>query len=113
MSDLTIEYYWHCLTAEQFGPINTTGSDGSSYSTEWTKLDPREAEKQGSQYGWVCSCPSFRFRGVPCKHINRIRKRRCGWMQFESGGEAVEYVDPPARHCPKCMGPVACMGWGV
>ena len=112
MPDLTIEYHWHCHSAEQFGPVEVEGSKGTVHFVQFTKLGPRQMELQSCQYGWICTCKSFLFRGGKCKHIKQVEDLHCGWMQFTDGGEP-EVDEDGERCCPNCGKPVVSMGWGV
>lgn len=49
--------------------------------------------------GWKCSCPAFQYREGPCKHIQLVKPRVCGWK----GDNTVKAPDGRLR-CPVCMG---------
>ena len=112
MPDLTVEYYYHCETAENWS-TTFKGSSGTDYTVRYG------ATPLGRyQYDYSCSCSSFKYkRGVDsngyCKHIRAAEKDHCKWMAFHDGGDAV--VDPTTGDpkCPKCGSDCRSMGWGV
>jgi len=81
-----------------------TGSKGDLYAVKFERL-PEEAE---AEYGYTCTCKSFRFRGH-CKHIAAVVARglRCGWNETLEIGMGPEYADgSDDMTCPRCGGPV-------
>jgi len=99
MPDLTIEYYYHCLSAEHFC-IQVEGSSGLHTVTfGQVPFGPVE-------HDWSCTCDGFRYRKT-CKHIATAKASCCGWYQFTDGGEPVN------GKCPECNGEIRSQGHGV
>jgi hypothetical protein len=112
MPDLSIEYYWHCLTAESFS-TEVTGSKGDKYIVSYDDYGHRN--KSEVTFDWSCTCMGYKTKKKVgyCKHIDQVIKDnlRCGWMQFTDGGEPVE--KDGEKVCPKCGGPITSQAWGV
>ena len=110
MADLTIEYYWHCQSAER-AIYHIAGSRDNSYKVEY---DHNSMDRRGE--GWSCTCKGFKFNGN-CKHIKAAKEKHCGWLQFTDNGDAVSIHEdedhPNGKACPKCGGEVGSRGWGV
>jgi len=106
---LTVEYYWHCVSAEK--AVYKIEGSKDTYTVSY---DHNYINTKGQ--GWHCPCQGFTFRKT-CKHVKEAQAKHCGWLQFVSGGDAVdvpendEYTNGKA--CPECGGPVASRGWGV
>jgi len=49
------------------------------------------------EYGFSCTCPSFKFRKGECKHIKEIKGDVCLWHQQFDG----DHSDAEGK-CPKC-----------
>lgn len=105
MPDLNVEFYYHCESAERF-TTEVAGSKGKTYTVRFGRGHKRASEVQ---FDWSCDCEAYKYKPGYCKHIKLVidEKRRCGWMQFEHGGE------PKDDKCPECGGPVYSMGWAV
>ena len=104
VADLTTEFYWHCLTAEYW----TTQVQGSKGTTYTVRFDRDSHKNQFEvQYDWSCTCIAYQMQSDYCKHIKQVQKIRCGWMQFEDGGEPID------GKCPKCGSEIASMGYKV
>jgi hypothetical protein len=96
MPDLSIEYYWLCETARHWEAKHPRG-----YRVAW------EYQRGGDvQYDWHCECKGFQFRRK-CSHIEWAKPLRCGWHQFEDGGEC------DGKVCPRCKGPITSERWAV
>lgn len=107
MPDLTVEYHYHCESAEHFS-TKVKGSKGD-YTVTYGPT-PRGPY----QYNYSCSCDSFKFgKGKPCKHIEQVKKSdlHCNWMGFTDGGKPVEVNGE--KRCPKCGANVHSQGHGV
>lgn len=101
MPDLTIEYYYHCLSAEHFETM-VQGSGENKYCVIYGKM----TSGNPFEHDWGCNCKGFQFNGK-CKHIAIAKERQCGWYQFIDGGEPVN------GKCPECQGDIKSMGYGV
>lgn len=110
MGDLTVEYHWHCLTAENWY-TEVPGSKGS-YTVRYDSFSHKN--RRDVQHDWSCDCMSYKTRPGYCKHISGVIEKglRCGWMQFLDGEDVARDSEGSAC-CPRCRGPVASMGWGV
>lgn len=108
MPDLTIEYFYHCQSAECFS-TEVEGNNGKKY-----KVSYGETPRGPYQYDYHCTCDAFKFgKGKPCKHIKQVKAsgEHCKWMQFTDGGEVVR-KDGEAV-CPKCGLSAHSQGYGV
>lgn len=108
MPDLTIQYFYHCETAEHFSQ-KVEGSKGKQHVVTYGP-----AQRGPYQYDYSCSCDSFKFgKGKPCKHIEEVKKNgdHCNWQQFIDGGDPVE--KDGEKRCPKCGAAVRSQGHGV
>lgn len=105
MPDLITEYFWHCLTAENW-QTQVLGSKGDLYTVTWGRGHKHLANVQ---YDWSCTCKGYSMRKGYCSHIKKViaAKLHCGWMQYTDGGGIKDHK------CPMCRGPVASMGWAV
>lgn len=61
-----------CTSNEHF-EADVTDSRGSIYRVTFGQLTWEEKNKQDCEYGWMCSCKAFQFRGT-CKHICRVSR---------------------------------------
>lgn len=109
MPDLTREYHWHCLTAENW-QTEVPGSKGATYTVRWDAHSHKSRNEV--QYNWSCTCMAYKTRRGFCKHIEVVKAKRfpegrCGWMQFHDGG------NPKDGKCPTCNGEIASMAYGV
>lgn len=110
MPDFTTEYYYHCLSQENF-ETEVKGSKGKTYTVK----HGREHKNRGEcEVDWSCDCPAYKFKPGYCKHIKAVQESGdfCGWMQFFDGGE-VEHDTEGTPICPECGGPVTSLGWSV
>ena len=108
MPDLTIEYFYHCESAESFS-TQVEGSNGKKYTVSYGF-----AARGPYQYDYTCTCAAFKFsKGQPCKHIEQVKAsgKHCNWQQFDEGGELSEQGGE--KCCPKCGSPVRSQGHGV
>lgn len=101
MPDMTLETFFNCQTAEEF-KIEVQGSK--------TYIVYFGLAKEG--HDWSCTCEAFKYgKGKYCKHIEQVKDKRCGWMQYVDGGEPVhkdnEYL------CPKCGNKAKARSWAV
>lgn len=98
MPDLNIEYFYHCLSAEQF---ETTVQGSKTYTVSYGPV-------RGGGVDYSCTCDAFKFR-KKCKHIEQVKQsgKHCNWNQFVDGGDAENGC------CPKCGGPVTSSAYGV
>jgi len=93
LPDLTIENRTVCETCTSFA-TRVPGSKGEVHIVAYGWSPTSEC-----QYDWTCSCPAFKFRRKPCKHIEIAKPQRCGWNADFSSMEG-------HQECPKCGGPV-------
>lgn len=104
MPDFTIHVTYMCSSCENFEAL-IKGSKGQFYKVRYGRTP------QGPyQYGWSCSCPSFKFNPHNnCKHIvEAMTEEWCGWNNccematpdYDSNGNPV---------CPRCKGSVVPM----
>lgn len=107
MSDLSIENAQTCRSNIEW-ETQITGSEGDKYTLRWGFVLGRGSRR--AQYGWSCSCHSFRQRGA-CTHITHVvnNDRRCAWN---------EGLDPGLKAnddgtCPHCGGPTEVISIGV
>ena len=111
MPDLTVEYYWHCESAESWSK-DVLGSTGTPYTVRWGKWGHKN--QHSHQYDYSCTCRGYEFgKGKDCTHIKQVKAsgEHCKWLQFSDGGDAVEKNGD--HHCPECGDKVHSMGWGV
>jgi len=94
MPDLTTQSFALCRSA-QLWQREVRGSEGKIYFVRWG----RYGHKEGTQFGYSCSCKAFQFRSGLCKHVKAVRDEHCGWHQFMDGGEPTE-----KGYCPECEG---------
>ena len=107
MPDLDIMTAYVCATNVRWSK-KVTGSKGETYAVSWGPTPTGEC-----QYGWNCTCRSFKFRKT-CRHVEDIEKckERCGWNGILEPTAQPEYVNGEAR-CPECHGPVEAFRVGV
>jgi len=111
MPDLTTEYFWHCVTSENWS-TTVPGSTGNTYTVSWNKSGHRN--QHSVQYDYSCTCSAYKFgNGKHCKHIQQVKTagQHCNWMQFRDGSDAV--CKNNTHHCPECGDEARSMGWGV
>ena len=104
MPDLSIETAATCATNTGWS-TTVIGSKGAEYIVRWNRQFTGPV-----QYDYECSCPLFKNRGTPCKHIRQVqlRKLRCGW------NAALEpTLKAEDEKCPNCGGPVEYFKVGV
>ena len=114
MPDLTVHATWTCASNESWF-INVPASRPGSYHTvTFGRLYGREAERQGYEYGYTCTCDGFSYRGT-CSHAHKeeARNSRCGWNgDLDPGVEcARDAWGNPC--CPDCGGPVTAVNVAV
>ena len=108
MPDLSIEYFYHCESAESYS-TQVEGSKGKKYTVSYG-----HAVRGPYQYDYTCTCDSFKFsKGKPCKHIEQVQQSgtRCNWQQFLDGGQPSE--KDGQKCCPRCGSAVHVQGHGV
>lgn len=117
MPDLTVHAAWTCTTNIDWEK-EVPGSNGETYTVRYGMLFGRDAEVQGCQYGYTCTCPSFtksRRSHLPCKHIKAVEASgdRCAWnWELEPGtGCARDANGEPC--CPECGAPVTAFNVAV
>jgi hypothetical protein len=94
MPDFTMETAWVC-NSNLFWSKKV-----GDYEVIWD--NDRHARRDDCEYGWRCTCPSFKFRGGECKHIRAVKHERCGW------NETCEPCPTPSSgRCPDCGGEVS------
>jgi hypothetical protein len=115
MAELMIETAIICATADHFETKVESSKGGKTYRVAFEELSPRMKAKVCATHDWTCSCPSFKFRGGPCKHIEQVKAegRRCGWNRYLE-----PHVEPATDSdgemcCPDCGGPVIAVRVGV
>jgi hypothetical protein len=109
MPDLTREYHWHCLTAENWQK-EVKGSKGDTYIVRWDRHSHKSQHEV--EHDWSCTCMAYRKRKGYCKHIEAVMKLehpegRCGWMQYHDGGS------PKDDKCPRCGGEIRSQAYAV
>jgi hypothetical protein len=110
MPDFTIEHHWHCHTSENWSK-EVVGSKGKTYTVRWDRHSHKSQHEV--QYDWSCSCPAYQHKRGYCKHIEQVKAMavesggRCGWTQFEEGGQ------PRDGKCPRCGGEIHSQGYAV
>jgi len=83
-----------CSSWERFTK-KVAGSKGVEYFVT------HERQLNGDyEYGFSCTCPSFKFRKGECKHIKEVKGDACLWHQQFDGGELKD------GKCPRCGGGV-------
>ena len=115
MTDLTVEYYWHCTTSENWATA-ILGSRGDTYTVKFNSSDHKNPDVQRD---YSCDCLGYKYGGDEfgnwkyCKHIKQVLAsgKHCKWMQFVDGGDAV--VKNGEQHCPECGERANSMAWGV
>ena len=96
MTDFTTHAHRWCATNEHYSET-VEGSKGASYTVTYGRT-PRGPY----QYGWSCTCPSFKFgKGKECKHIAAVKPNRCAHGQDAVIGSPAHYDDDT---CPSCGG---------
>ena len=107
MPELSIEYFWLCLSAREWQRIVQSKDGKNAYIVRW---DNYSHKNRNVQFDYSCTCKGYKMRGR-CRHIEEAKAFHCRWHQFEHGGE------PPVvdgKHtCPRCGGPVTSERWGV
>jgi hypothetical protein len=107
MPDLTIEYHYHCETAEDWS-LEIKGKHGT-YTVSWGRNWDRIGDVE---YDYSCTCQGFKFRKT-CSHIKEVKEKklRCGWMGFTDGGKTV--MKNGKAFCPKCGAEAHPLAYGV
>lgn len=117
MPDLTIHPAAVCTTNLDWTKA-VPGSRGATYTVRFGMLFGRDAEVQGCQYGYTCTCAAFtksKRSHLPCKHIQAVEAsgERCSWnWEMEPGAEAAKDEHGNAC-CPDCGAPVTYINVGV
>jgi hypothetical protein len=117
MADLTIETAWTCGTNESW-ETQVPASAGGTHTVRWGRLFGRDAQVQGTLYGYTCSCPAFtksRRSHLPCKHIMQVAAsgQRCGWNETLEPTLEASYDAQGEPCCPDCGGPLGAWQVGV
>lgn len=101
MPDFTYETYFNCQTVEHFrAEVQGSKTYIVSYGTQ----------KEGND--WSCTCDAFKYgKGKYCKHIEQVKDKWCGWMQYIHGGKPVE--KDGEYFCPKCGAEAIPRSWAV
>ena len=81
---------WVCKTNVEWEIAIPSSTGGRGYVVRFGKLSVDDMQAQGSQYGYTCTCPGFKFRGS-CRHVSKANALQCGWIG-----------DEEANSCPKC-----------
>jgi hypothetical protein len=103
---LSIETTWTCSTNIEWS-LDVRGSAGNTYTVSYNYLFGEDAQEQGTQYGYTCTCPAFtvgRNAHKMCKHIKAVKADhvRCGW-NWELEPTAVCDHDAAGKPCcPDC-----------
>jgi hypothetical protein len=106
MPDLTKEAYWQCTTAETWAMDVRLSPEKKAYTVTWDRW--RHLRQHDVVYDYSCTCKAYKYgKGVHCKHIERAKTSRCGWMQFLDGEDVAE------SSCPRCGAEVHARTWGV
>ena len=97
MGDMTIETAATCRSNVDWS-TKVRGSTGTMYEVRFCRQ-----WGGGVQHDWQCSCPAFQHRkgGQYCKHIEKVKRTRCGWNAGIDPG-----LRPNGNQCPKCKGPL-------
>jgi hypothetical protein len=114
MPDLTIMGAWTCTTNLDWS-TTVSGSKGTDYVVRFGRLNNRDRDIQGCQYGWTCTCKGFAFRGT-CSHWTKVEasKDRCGWNAcLEPTLEPDWSKSKNEPCCPECGAEVQAFNVGV
>jgi len=74
----------------------------------------RDADIQGCQYGWTCTCKGFDIRRT-CSHVTTVAASgaRCAWNGRWDGTDPEEPEAGSDHCCPECSGPVFSFAYGA
>jgi hypothetical protein len=106
MPDLIIRSFWHCQSFDTF-EAKVPSSTGGVYIVTFGPVPFGPTQRD-----WQCECKGFKFR-KSCRHVKEARKLRCGWSQFQDGGDVVRTKKGGDPQCPDCRGEVGAFDWGV
>lgn len=101
MPDLTIHTTLTCASNEHWS--RTVKGKTGTYKVQYGPVPNGPVQND-----YTCNCPSFTFRGVPCKHIKAVRSQHCQWnSELELVGQQM------SDNCPSCNGPLVPIRVGV
>jgi len=100
MPDLTEHAAWTCDSNIEW-EIQWKPGGGTSYTIRFSRLIGRDAEIQGTEFGWTCTCKGFKYRAT-CKHTAQAETARCGWNGDLDPGVTPNMGSDGHRFCPKC-----------
>lgn len=115
MADLTIESSRMCSSNEHW-EREVEGSGGAKYVVRFEQLFGAALQARMSTHDYTCTCQHYQVRlknrGGYCKHIESVRRERCGWHATYGGGldpsplsgAESEAAEAEGR-CPSCGGP--------
>ena len=99
-----VAHNWRWCSTNEHYQEKVAGSKGAEYTVTYgpTPGGPY-------QYGWSCTCPSFKHRGGECKHIKAVKPNRCA-----HGAEAAcGSPSPMGETCPECGSETTVISVGV
>ena len=96
MTDFTTHAHRWCSSNEHYSEKVAGSKPGVEYTVTYGKT-PRGPY----QYGWSCTCPSFKHRGGECKHIKAVKPNHCRYGWEASCGSPAPFEDDT---CPSCGG---------
>lgn len=107
MGDLTISYYYHCDSNEDWS--RTVKGSSKTYVVRFGR--GHKNPEVVSDYS--CNCPAYKFgkKGAYCKHIESVKSERCGWGEYWDKGKVVEKKGESS--CPKCGAVAHSLPYGV
>jgi len=105
MPDLTTHTAYTCQTNTSW-ETTVTGSKGDVYTVRYGRLYGRQADIQGVQYGYTCTCKGFSFKGA-CKHVREVEEQelRCGWNAELDPFVEADKAPNGNPCCPECGAP--------
>lgn len=116
MVDLDTKTAWICGSNVSFECYFPSSSGANDYIVKFGKLPVSEMQRQGTQNGWSCTCPGFKFRGT-CRHVSQCAELRCGWNVQMDPSLSTDYRSKSTsdgnRCCPECGGDVVPVSVGV